>query len=56
MFAIYYSMVDFFIHGVDLLGGYFLCGGIILTTKKFSSEIVSELNFFINEKETTRTK
>ena len=23
MFAIYYSMVDFFIHGVDLLGGYF---------------------------------
>ena len=22
MFAIYYSMVDFFIHGVDLLGGY----------------------------------
>ena len=24
MFAIYYSMVDFFIHGVDLLGGY-LC-------------------------------
>ena len=24
MFAIYYSMVDFFIHGVDLLGGYYV--------------------------------